>query len=104
MTASEWQSFIPGAGGLHLFLVPPVFTLEDLFILEDRIRPSLWQDDVENALWLDILHPFAAVKNLCPISRVPCKSFPVEVSGRDRKGSSWSVISYLPFTFEFLFR
>ena len=25
---------------------------------------SRWQDDVENILWMDLLHPFAAVKNL----------------------------------------
>jgi hypothetical protein len=38
--------------------------LEDLYIFEDRENPSRWQDNVENMLWLDLLHPFAAVKNL----------------------------------------
>lgn len=26
--------------------------------------PPLWEGDVENTLWLEVLHPFAAVKNL----------------------------------------
>jgi hypothetical protein len=37
--------------------------LEDLYILEHR-HPPYWHDDVENVLWLELLHPFAAVKNL----------------------------------------
>jgi hypothetical protein len=44
--------------------LPPVSTLEDLYILEDRKFPLDWQDDVEDTLWLELLHPFAAVKNL----------------------------------------
>ena len=38
--------------------------LEDLYIFVDREYPPDWQDDVENTLWLELLHPFAAVKNL----------------------------------------
>jgi hypothetical protein len=38
--------------------------LEDLYISENRGYPPVWQDDVENTLWLDLLRPFAAVKNL----------------------------------------
>ncbi|KAF8502639.1 hypothetical protein F5888DRAFT_1887337 [Russula emetica] len=30
----------------------------------DRKYPPRWQDDVENTLWLELLHPFAAVKDL----------------------------------------
>ena len=41
-----------------------VCTLEELYIFDDRVHPPRWQDDVENTLWLDLLHPFAAVKNL----------------------------------------
>jgi hypothetical protein len=44
--------------------LPPVSMLEDLYIFEDRRYPPHWQDDVENTLWLDLLHPFAAVKIL----------------------------------------
>ncbi len=38
--------------------------LEDLYILENPYWRPRWQDDVENTLWLEVLHPFAAVKNL----------------------------------------
>ncbi|KAN0120513.1 hypothetical protein V8E52_004340 [Russula decolorans] len=41
-TASEWQ----------------------LSSLEQGYPPPHWQDDVENTLWLDVLRPFVAVKNL----------------------------------------
>jgi hypothetical protein len=45
--------------------LPPLSTLEDLYIFEDRY----WQVEkqyasVENALWLELLQPFGAVKNL----------------------------------------
>jgi hypothetical protein len=38
--------------------------LEDLYIFEDRKNPPCWPDDVGNTLWLELLHSFAAVKNL----------------------------------------
>ena len=45
--------------------LPPVSTLEDLYILEDS---NIWLedilDDVENARWLQLLHLFPTVKNL----------------------------------------
>ena len=41
--------------------LPPLSTLEDLYIHEER--PSRL-DDVENTFWLRLLHPFVAVKNL----------------------------------------
>jgi len=44
--------------------LPAVSTLEDLYIFEDQGHPLHWQGDVENTLWLELLHPFAAVKNL----------------------------------------
>ena len=39
-------------------------TLEDLYIRKDPYWPPFWQSDVENTLWLQLLHPFSAVKNL----------------------------------------
>jgi hypothetical protein len=52
--------------------LPPVSTLVDLSIFEDKYSELLWQDDDENILllWLELLHPFAAVKNL-----YVCKKF-----------------------------
>ena len=61
-TASEWQ-----LSSLEQFCtssLPPVTTLEDLSILENRRNPPRWQDDVENTLWVDFLRSFAALKNL----------------------------------------
>jgi hypothetical protein len=76
-TVSEWQ--LSSVGQVCTLSLPPASTLEDLYILEYR-HPPYWHDDVDNVLWLELLHPFAAVKNLyvmkhlCPVSRPPCKS------------------------------
>src|SRR6267154_3304094 len=48
---------------LHLVLAS-ASTLEDLYILELPGLQPYWQDDVESALWLELLRPFVAVKNL----------------------------------------
>jgi hypothetical protein len=42
--------------------LPPLSALEDLYI-DDHWQPD-WQDNIENALWLELLHPFNTVKNL----------------------------------------
>jgi len=61
-TASGWQ--LSAAEQVCTSSLPPVSTLEDLYILEfPRLRPH-WQDDVESTLWLEVLRPFVAVKNL----------------------------------------
>jgi len=39
-------------------------TVEHLYILEDTHPRPRWQDDIETSHWLEILHPFRAVKNL----------------------------------------
>jgi hypothetical protein len=58
-TASEWQ--LSSLEQVCASSLPPVSTLEDLYIVEGYPH---WQDDVENTLWLDVLRPFVAVKNL----------------------------------------
>ena len=60
--ASEWQ--LSSLEQVCNSSLPPLSTLEDLYIFEDRDYPPRWQDDVENTLWLELLHLFAAVKNL----------------------------------------
>ena len=40
--------------------LPPLLMLEDLYISKDRY----WQGDIENALWLELLHPFTTAKSL----------------------------------------
>jgi hypothetical protein len=61
---SEWQlsslaqirsSFFP-QGLLH--------TVEDLHILENEYWRPEWQEDIESNQWLELLHPFIAVKDL----------------------------------------
>jgi hypothetical protein len=61
---SEWQlsslaqirsSFFP-QGLLH--------TVEDLRILENEYWRPDWQEDIESNQWLELLHPFIAVKDL----------------------------------------
>jgi len=46
--------------------LPPLSTLEDLYIHESphsHFEP-VWKDNIENTLWLELLRPFPAVKNL----------------------------------------
>jgi hypothetical protein len=61
-TASEWQ--LSSLEWVCTSSLPPLSTLEDLYIFDDRVHPPRWQDDVENTLWLDLLRSFVAVKNL----------------------------------------
>ena len=44
--------------------LPPLSALEDLRIFEDSYPRPDWQDNIENSLWLELLRPFIAVKNL----------------------------------------
>ena len=44
--------------------LPPLSTLEDLYICERPNSQPVWQDNIENALWLELLQPFTGVKNL----------------------------------------
>ena len=59
---SEWQ--LSSLEQVCTSSLPPVSTLGDLYIFEYQEDPPRWQDDVENTLWLELLRPFAAVKNL----------------------------------------
>jgi hypothetical protein len=43
---------------------PFLSMLEDLYIYEHPYDSPDWRDDIENGLWLQLLHPFTAVKNL----------------------------------------
>ena len=61
-TATDWQ--LSSLEQVCSSCSPPLSTLQDLYIFEDRPIRLRWQHDVENRLWLDLLHPFAAVKNL----------------------------------------
>jgi hypothetical protein len=44
--------------------LPPLLTLENLYIYEDPHWREHWRGNIENAVWLELLHPFTSVKNL----------------------------------------
>jgi hypothetical protein len=43
---------------------PPLSKLEDLYIYECPGWRLDWKGEIENGLWVELLHPFTAVKNL----------------------------------------
>jgi hypothetical protein len=43
---------------------PSIYMVEHLYIYEPQHFPSQWQGDIENIQWLEVFHPFTAVKNL----------------------------------------
>jgi hypothetical protein len=70
--------------------LPPLSTLEDLYIHEGPLTQLDWQGDIENIPWLELLYPFAAVKNLYlseqSASRIaPCLQLLVQVGSRTTK-------------------
>ena len=44
--------------------LPALSALEGLYIYENRYRPPVWKDNIENTLLLELLRPFTGVKNL----------------------------------------
>ena len=42
----------------------PLLTMENLYIYEDPYPHLDWGDDIEDTEWLNLLHPFSAVKDL----------------------------------------
>jgi hypothetical protein len=82
-TTVNLSSLTPGRGELQVYIscseldwqvsaleqvstssLPPLSTLEDLYIYEGTSSRAHWQDNMENAQWLELLHPFGTVKNL----------------------------------------
>jgi len=61
-TASEWQ--LSSLEQVCTSSLPPLSTLEDLYIFENGVNLPRWQDDVENMLRLGLLLSFVAVENL----------------------------------------
>ena len=60
----QLDSQVSSLGQICTSCLPPLSTLEDLYIFRAPIIEPCWQDDIENTLWLELLHPFATVKNL----------------------------------------
>jgi hypothetical protein len=60
--APDWQlSFVAQVCSSSLSLIP---SLEHLYICDDQYSRSRRKDDIENDQWLELLRPFATVKNL----------------------------------------
>ena len=58
----DWQ--VSSMEQVCTLCLPPLSTLEDLYIHEDQFRPPVWQAHIENTLWPELLRPFTGVKNL----------------------------------------
>ena len=59
---SDWQ--VSSMEQVCTSCLPPLSTLEDLYIFESPYSKPVWKDNIENTLWLELLRPFPAVKNL----------------------------------------
>src|SRR5216683_2103247 len=60
--ALDWQ--LSSLAQVCKLCLPTLSNLERLDICERPDLPPLWQDDIENAQWLELLQPFVTVKNL----------------------------------------
>ena len=58
----DWQ--LSSLAQVFTSFFPSIYMVEHLYIYGPRYLPSQWQDDIENMQWLEIFHPFTAVKNL----------------------------------------
>ena len=54
-----------------------ISSLENMYIREDGYPRLGWQENTENTQWLELLHPFAAVKNLCLSKEFTARIAPV---------------------------
>jgi len=59
---SDWQ--LSSLAQACSSVLPSQPTLNRLLIYENSDSPPLWQDDMEDAQWLELLAPFTAVKQL----------------------------------------
>jgi hypothetical protein len=60
---SDWQLSSLAQVCSSSFPQAPILAVEHLFIVRASQR-SRWKDDIENSQWLELLHPFTAVKGL----------------------------------------
>jgi hypothetical protein len=58
----DWQ--VSSLEQLFTPFFPSILTLEDLYTHQTQYPKPDWKDNVEDALWLALLHPFTSVKNL----------------------------------------
>jgi hypothetical protein len=58
----DWQ--VSSLEQICTLSLPPLSGLEVLYIHKAPNSQPDWKDNIENMLWLELLHPFSAVKNL----------------------------------------
>ena len=58
---SEWQ--LSSLTQICKSSLPPFSALESLYVRKNEYSPA-WQDDMKDTQWLELLYPFAGVKNL----------------------------------------
>jgi hypothetical protein len=63
-TQSDWQ--LSSLAQVSASSLPEAFipTVEHLYVFESKSPRLCWQDDIEDNQWLEVLHPFTAVKYL----------------------------------------
>ena len=78
----DWQ--VSSLEQLCTSSLPPLSALEVLYIHKDPDSQPNWQDNIENALWLELLNPFPAVKNLYLCEEIAPRIMPalLELVGR----------------------
>ena len=59
---SDWQ--LSSLAQLCRMFLPTLDTVEHLYVHEGGYTSPLWQNDVDNSQWLEVLHPFNAVEKL----------------------------------------
>ena len=59
---SDWQ--VSSMEQVCTSCLPSHSALEDLYIYENLQLQPIWKDNIDNMLWLELLHPFFSVKNL----------------------------------------
>jgi hypothetical protein len=64
----DWQ--LSSVAQVFTSLFPSIYMVEHLYIHWRQYFPPPWEGKAENVQWLEIFHPFAAVKNLY-LSKVP---------------------------------
>ena len=70
----DWQ--VSSMEQVCTLCLPPLSTLEDLYVYELPDSQPVWQDNIENALWLELLQPFTAVKNLYLSEKIASRIMP----------------------------
>jgi len=61
-TQLDWQA--SSLGQVCSSVLPPLYTVEHLYVHKPQHLRLDWEDDIEISQWLELLHPFMAAKHL----------------------------------------